>query len=88
MGKERTTRERPACPDALSPITSAHVVAGFIQRFRPYAKGEFKLIGQPMVVIGGQIISENEAAPFIAQLRRGILSHEKAAELWPSWTTP
>ena len=60
----------------------------FIQRFRPYATGEFKLIGQPMVVIGGEVISENEAAPFIAQLRRGILSHEKAAELWPSWTTP
>jgi len=41
-----------------------------------------------VVVIAGEVISENEAAPFIAQLGRGILSHEKAAEFWSSWTAP
>jgi hypothetical protein len=57
----------------------------FIQRFQPYAKGEFKIIGQPMVAIDGEIISEDEAAPLIAQLYHGVLSHEKVAKLWPGW---
>jgi hypothetical protein len=57
----------------------------FIQRFQPCAKGALKLIGPPMVAIGGEIIPEDEAAPLIAQLYHGALSHEKAAKLWPSW---
>ena len=60
----------------------------FIQRFQPYAKGKFKLIGEPMVVVGSEVMSETEAAPLIAQLRRGIQSHKKAAELWSQWVSP
>lgn len=57
----------------------------FVQRFQPFAKGVFKLIGQPMVVMGGRAIAPAEAAPLLVQLNQGIQSHDKAAELWPKW---
>jgi len=57
----------------------------FVQGFQPFAKGAFKLIGQPMVVIGGKVVAHAETALLLAQLEHGIQSHEKAAELWPEW---
>jgi hypothetical protein len=60
----------------------------FIQRFQPYAKGKFKLIGEPIVALGGEVVSDDQAAELIARLRRGISTHKQAAELWPSWTSP
>jgi hypothetical protein len=60
----------------------------FLQRFRPFAAGGFKLLGQPTVSIGGKVLSEAEAKPLIAQLLYGVKTHSKAAGQWPEWSTP
>ena len=57
----------------------------FIQRFRSTSKGPFKVIGDAMVVVSGQVLSTNEAAPYLKTLRDGIQSHEKAGPLWQQW---
>lgn len=57
----------------------------FVQRFRPFHTGQFKLIGKPMVVIGAKIVSDAEAEIYLEQLHQGIQSHSQAAELWPKW---
>lgn len=60
----------------------------FVQRFQPYATGRFKLIGEPIVSIGGKLVSPEEAKQLIAQLRLGVQSHGKAAALWNEWISP
>ena len=57
-----------------------------IQRFQPYAKDEFKVIGVAQVVIEGRVQNTAAASQLIAQLNRGIQSHSRAAKLWPEWS--
>jgi hypothetical protein len=47
-----------------------------------------KLIGEPTVIVGGAIVGANEANPILKQLRNGINSHSRAAELWSEWQSP
>ena len=72
--------------EAKSRGASASVV--FVQRFRPFASGGFKLLGQPTVSVGGKALSEAEAKPLLAQLLRGVQTHSKAAGHWPEWSAP
>jgi hypothetical protein len=57
----------------------------FVQRFQPFASGEFKLLGEAWVVIDGKVQTGTVSDQLIAQLNRGIQSHSKAAKLWPEW---
>ena len=57
----------------------------FVQRFQPLYKGRFLLLGEPIISIGGKVVPDEEAKVLLAQLRAGIQSHGKAAELWNQW---
>ena len=59
-----------------------------VQRFRRYSNGHFKLIGEPIVQVGGKLPSPEESNQFIAQLRSGVQSHSKASALWSDWVSP
>ena len=59
----------------------------FVQRFQPLAKGQFKLIGVPMVSVGGKLVSAEESKQLVAGLNLGVQSHSKAAQLWPQWVS-
>src|SRR5574341_633764 len=60
----------------------------FVQRFQPFSKGQFKLIGEPMVLLGGKVATAAESQKLVAQLRAGVQSHSKAAEFWQHWVSP
>lgn len=66
------------CVGMGSPIT-------FVQRYRPFASGNFLANHRPMLLQQGEVQAGEQADDAIAQLRSGILSHEKAEELWSSW---
>ena len=57
----------------------------FVQRFQPFATGEFKLLGEASVVIDGKVQTAAVSDPLVALLNRGIQTHSKAAKLWPQW---
>lgn len=58
----------------------------FVQAFRPFASGEFKLLGAPMVAVGGRALPVAQAESLVAQLIAGVQTHSKAAELWREWS--
>jgi hypothetical protein len=62
----------------MTPIT-------FLQPFQPFASGEFKVLGEAGVVIGGKVQAAEVSKQLIAQLNRGIQSPSKAAKLCPEW---
>lgn len=56
-----------------------------IQRFERFTKrGRFKLLGEPMLTIGGQLASLPPGT-VDAQLRPGINQHSKVSALWNTW---
>ena len=57
----------------------------FVQKFQPFSSGVFKLIGEPLVSIGGNQVSDDEAKSLISELNDGVETHQKAVELWPQW---
>lgn len=57
----------------------------FIQRFQPFAKGEFKLLGPPVVIVAGEIVVGAESNLLLEQLQAGIQSHGQVAPLWSDW---
>lgn len=60
--------------------------AVLIQRFEPFAKnGTFKLIGEPMVVIGGVEQKPEEVKELLQVVRQGVSQHPKAGSLWDGW---
>lgn len=54
----------------------------FAQPFQPAISGEFCLLGAPAVFVGGTACTDDEV---LDQLKAGVLSHQKAAELWSDW---
>ncbi len=56
-----------------------------IQKFERYTKhGRFKILGEPMVSLGGKVLPTfTDSAR--AQLRRGIQHHSHVAPLWDTW---
>jgi hypothetical protein len=57
----------------------------FLQRFQPFASGQFALIGEPLVLISGVEPSESDSISLLAQLYAGVRTHERAAEHWSTW---
>jgi hypothetical protein len=58
----------------------------FIQQFEPFAaRRRFRIIGEPMLVVDGEMQSPAAALPVLKRLREGIHSHPKVASLWSSW---
>lgn len=56
-----------------------------IQRFERVTKhGRFKLLGEPMLTIAGQVV-ELPSGIVEAQLRPGINQHSKVSPLWVTW---
>lgn len=55
-----------------------------LQRFRPAATGQFMLFGVVDVVIGGQVLPSDEAAPLRALVSEGIAMHPGDVP-WVSW---
>ncbi|HET6431572.1 hypothetical protein [Dyella sp.] len=60
----------------------------FVQRFQPFSTGQFKLVGEPVVSIGGKEIAPNESKQLIEKLYAGARTHTKAAKLWGHWISP
>jgi hypothetical protein len=60
----------------------------FVQRFQPFHKGKFRLIGEPSVSIKGQIVNETEAKRLRKLLIDGVSTHPHASPLWKQWTMP
>jgi hypothetical protein len=58
----------------------------FVQRFQPFASGRFRLIGAPLVLVGGAAVAPTEAAEMLRYLMLGVQSHSKAASYWPEWS--
>lgn len=54
----------------------------FAQAFAPATSGRFALLGQPAIFVADQPRSDPS---LVARLRAGVMSHQKAAELWGSW---
>lgn len=60
-----------------------------IQRFEPYAKRKhFRLLGDPEVVIDGNLQDSAKVKDLLAIVRRGVSQHSKVASLWDSWHKP
>jgi hypothetical protein len=77
--------------DVLTVEAKAHGMSEsvvFVQRFRPFAEGKFKLVGQPTVLIGGKALSQEESARLLKGLYAGVQSHARAAEHWLEWSGP
>jgi hypothetical protein len=55
-----------------------------LQRFRPAATGQFLLLGPVEIVIGGQVLSPDMAAPLLALVSDGIAMHPSQVP-WASW---
>ena len=54
----------------------------FAQPFLPAISGQFCLLGEPAVFVSGQ---PNSDRSLISRLKSGVMSHQKAAELWTLW---
>jgi hypothetical protein len=62
-----------------SPIT-------IVQRYDPLAKrGRFKVIGEPFILINGKVVDSSKYVESLSELHKGLLEHEKVAELWEGW---
>lgn len=72
--------------EAKSPDMPESII--FVQRFQPYSSGEFKLLGEPLVAIGGMQLPAEDAHQYLGPLLSGVKSHSKAAAEWSSWTRP
>jgi hypothetical protein len=60
-----------------------------IQRFEPYAKrNHFRLIGDPEVVIDGNLQDPTKVKDLLVSVRRGVSQHSKADSLWDGWHKP
>jgi hypothetical protein len=60
--------------------------ASLIQRFEPFAaKGRFRLIGDPVFVVGGVLQPPSVAKPWLTTLMQGVHQHPKVAALWSTW---
>lgn len=57
----------------------------FVQRFRPYSSGAFRITGDAMVVIDGKVLEGTEAALVMKRLYDGVRQHPKAGQLWQGW---
>ena len=60
-----------------------------LQRYEPFAaRGRFRVISQPDLVIKGVVQAPDAAAPHVSRIRAGIAQHPNAASLWDSWVLP
>jgi hypothetical protein len=60
-----------------------------IQRFEPYAKrNHFRLLGEPEVVIDGNLQDSTKVMDLLVSVRRGVSQHSKVAPLWDGWHQP
>ena len=58
------------------------------QRFEPYAtKGEFKIIGNPELIIDDMIQPSDKMKELLEFINKGINQHPKVSSLWESWQT-
>ncbi len=60
--------------------------ASLMQRYEPFAaRGRFRVIGQPDIIIKGVMQEPHAAEQPVSQVRAGISQHPKAASLWDAW---
>ena len=57
----------------------------FVQRFRPYSSGAFRIKGDAMVVVDGKALGGTEAARVLSRLYDSVRQHPKAGPLWHGW---
>jgi len=55
----------------------------FVQRFE--RTPVYRLLGDPLVIVNGVVLGNEEAKPILATFEKGILSHEDAGPKWKSW---
>jgi hypothetical protein len=56
--------------------------ATVVQRYEPLKKrGRFKVIGQPVIAIQGNVLGPSEQKEVLPELNKGLLQHTKVAEL-------
>lgn len=60
----------------------------FVQRFQPFYKGKFKLIGEPIINSGEKELDAAQAKLLRTQLIKGVQTHPKASTFWAEWTKP
>jgi len=57
-----------------------------IQPFERYTKhGRFRVVGDMIIVSGGQALDSTSASKVIEGINEGIQEHPKVAELWRTW---
>ena len=57
-----------------------------MQQFeRASASHGFRIIGAPMMTVGGTQLGDVDAEPHLTTIKRGIMSHAKAGPLWDTW---
>jgi hypothetical protein len=60
-----------------------------IQRFERYAKrNHFRLLGEPEIVIDGNLQGSTKVKDLLGTVRRGVSQHSKVAPLWDGWHKP
>jgi hypothetical protein len=57
----------------------------FVQEFRPYSSGAFRVRGDAMVIVEGRALEGAEAARLVEKLYEGVRQHPKAGQLWQGW---
>ncbi len=57
----------------------------FVQRFRPYSSGSFRITGDVLVVVDGKVLEGTEAARAVSRLYDGGRQRPKAGQLWQGW---
>lgn len=57
----------------------------FVQAFRPYSSGAFRIRGNAMAIVDGKVLKGAEADRLVTKLYEGVLQHPKAGQLWKGW---
>lgn len=57
----------------------------FVQPFRPYSSGAFRIVGDAMASVDGKALEGAEATALVGLLYRGARQHPKAGPLWQQW---
>lgn len=91
FARDGRMRSKGVLVDAISIEAKAKGMSDaviFVQRYQPFSKGKFKLLGEPTVAVGSAVVSDTESKHLLAQLLKGVHTHPKAPEFWKEWSKP
>lgn len=90
FARENQFKENGVDVDALTIEAKARGMSDpvvFAQRFQPFFKGKFRIIGEPIANIGQKAPDPTTSKRLREQLKTGIATHPVAPKHWDEWTS-